>query len=129
MVKILFSLAAATAVVLGNPVTKSMVKEQQQQAAKLASDVDRVPVPVVSATYRLNDQILEKKQKLKKRSVFEELPDGSDDYLVPAPVVPAKYRLSDNPIEPAELRLVETEVFRQPQRQKAEISEGLLKAP
>ena len=75
MVKILFSLAAA-AVVLGNPVTKSMVKEQQQQAAKLASDVDRVPVPVVSATYRLNDQILEKKQKLKKRSVFEELPDG-----------------------------------------------------
>merc|ERR1719350_2166521 len=83
MVKILFSLAAA-AVVLGNPVTKSMVKEQQQ-AAKLAADDDWVPAPVVPHTYRLDDEI-DKKNNPMKRSVFDGLPDGADDYSAPAPV-------------------------------------------
>merc|ERR1711983_57632 len=95
MVKILFSLAAA-AVVLGNPVTKSMVKEQQQ-AAKLAADDDWVPAPVVPHTYRLDDEIDKKKKRKKnkpmKRSVSDGLPDGADDYSAPAPVVPATYRL------------------------------------
>ena len=77
MVKIFFTLATA-ALVLGAPAPQ---EDSDNNMMKLAADRPQNPEPLLLAPvspskYRLDDQIAEEQSKLKKRSVFQRLPDG-----------------------------------------------------